>query len=117
MIEIGAERAALDPIRQILMGRGNDPHVNLYGRRTADPVELAVREYAQQPGLRRSGHIPDLVEKQGSTMRLLEATHSRARRPGECAFFVSEEFRLQKLRRDCRRIQCHEWPVGARTVF
>ena len=57
---------------QILMGGGNNPHIHLYRRITADAVKLAFCQHTQQPGLNIERHITDFIEKQRAAVRLLK---------------------------------------------
>ncbi|MPN53112.1 hypothetical protein SDC9_200776 [bioreactor metagenome] len=51
MEEILAEQPVLDPAFQVLVGRGDDADVGLDRRMPANPVEVSVRQHAQQAGL------------------------------------------------------------------
>ena len=53
---------------QILIGRGNHPHVHRSGLGAADPLNLAFLQYSQQLGLHRHRHITDLIEKNRSAV-------------------------------------------------
>ena len=62
-----------DPLLQILVGGGNDPHIHLHRLVAANPVELPVRQYPQQPGLHVQRHVAYFVEKQGATIGLFRS--------------------------------------------
>ena len=64
--------------------------------RIADALELALLQHAQQLGLERRAHRPDLVEEERALVRLLEAALARADRAGECAAHVAEQLRLEQ---------------------
>jgi hypothetical protein len=49
-------------------------------------------------------------------MRLLEASFAACLRAGEGAALVSEQLRLEQIRRDRRRVQCDKWSGRARAV-
>ncbi len=98
------------------MGGGDDAHVHLDRRVTADPVELPVGQHPQQPGLRLGGHVADFVEKQGAAVRLLEAAGAAGGRPGEGALLVAEQFRLDQIVGDRRHVQGDKGVFGARAV-
>jgi hypothetical protein len=55
IIEVGAEAAFLDLERQVAVGRGDDPHVDLDRPGRADRDHLAFLQRAQQLGLQPSG--------------------------------------------------------------
>jgi hypothetical protein len=68
-----AEQAFLDPRFQVLVRRGDDPHVGLDRRMAADAVEMPVGQHAQQAGLQFGRHVADFVEEQRAALGLLEA--------------------------------------------
>ena len=51
MVEIVAERAVAHAALQVLVRRGDHPHVRLQLLVAADPVKRSVREHAQQARL------------------------------------------------------------------
>ena len=97
--QILAERALGDHLREIGVRRGDDADVDLDRLRVADALELALLQHAQQLGLQRRAHRPDLVEEERALVRLLEPALARADRAGERAAHVTEQLRLeQRLR-------------------
>ena len=55
VVEVLAERAGGDRPLEVLVGRGDQPHVGLDGLGAADALELALLQHAQQLHLRRRG--------------------------------------------------------------
>src|SRR5689334_9611436 len=97
MQQILAKQAQPYTVVEILMCRGDDAHARPLRRMAADPVVLAVRQYAQQSNLKIGRHVADLVQEQRSTFRLLEAAAAQALRAGERAAFVAEELGLEQV--------------------
>jgi hypothetical protein len=60
--------------------------------------------------------IADLVEKQRTPIRELEAPLSLCERSREGASFVPEEFTLQECTWNCGAIQSNEWPLLSRAL-
>jgi hypothetical protein len=71
----------------------------------ADPVELAVSQDAQQPGLGICGHIPDFIEKQGAAIGLFEAPLTLPSGTCKGAFFVAKELGFNQVFGDGGHIQ------------
>ena len=97
MEEVFPEAAIANPVFQILVGSGNDPHVHLDWRVAANPIELAVGQDPEQACLRVLRHVADLIEKQRATVGLLEAADPARVGAGKGAFLMAEELRLDKL--------------------
>ena len=112
--QVGAETALLDQGFQILVGGGDDPHVDADQLAPADAEELTLGQHPQQAGLQRRRHVADLVEEQGAAVGLLEAADVAPRRAGESAGLVAEQFALQQFGRDRGGVQGHERRARAR---
>jgi hypothetical protein len=95
--QVGAETAVAHLLLEVLVGRGDHPHVDTDQLAAADAEELVLGQHPQQTGLQRQRHVANLVQKQGSAIGLLEATDVSLRRAGEGAGFVSEQFGLKQL--------------------
>ena len=70
--QIFAELAAGHRLRQVAVGRGDDPHVDLDIAVAAQRTHLTLLQDAQQLHLQRNRHITDLVEKQRTALSGLE---------------------------------------------
>ena len=77
------------------MRGGDDAHVAADGHVVADALEDALLQHAQQLDLHGRADVPDLVEEQGAALGDLKAPLACGDRPGEGAFFVSEQFRFE----------------------
>ena len=89
--KIFAKSTELDPVFEILMGRGDDAHIGAHRIVATDAVELAVTQHAQKPRLQVERHVADLVEKQRSTVGLLEPAAARGLCAGEGTPLVAEK--------------------------
>src|SRR5438874_3937430 len=55
-------------LREIAVGRGNDPHVHLCRVRVADALELALLQHAQQLHLERRAHRAYFVDRKSTRL-------------------------------------------------
>ena len=76
--------------RKISVGGGDHPHIHADGFRTAQPLELALLEHAQQLGLQTERHVSDFIQENSPAMGLFEAPHAVVDRAREGALDVSE---------------------------
>ncbi|MCY1350908.1 hypothetical protein D9M69_371540 [compost metagenome] len=116
MEQVLAEFALAHQVFQVLVGGGDDPHVDLHRRVPADPVELAVGQHAQQAGLGVGRHVADLVEEQGAAVGLLEASAALRGGTGEGALLVAEQFGFHQVLGNRRHVQRDERLGRARAV-
>ena len=114
--QVLSETALFNTLFEVLVRGGNDTHIDLDGRVTADAVKLAVRKYAQQAGLHLRRHIADFVQEKRAPVGLLETSHPLGLRTRECATLMTELLRFQLVARYRRHIQGDERLVGARAV-
>ncbi len=114
--QVLAEAPLADQFLQVLVGGGDDAHIDLGGGDPADPVEGPVGQDPQQPGLKLGGHVADLVEEQGAAVGLLEASLASRLGPGEGPALVAEQLGLQQVAGDGGHIQRNEGLVRPRAV-
>src|SRR5207302_400053 len=67
-----------------------------------------ILKHMQQLGLQVGTHFSDFVQKNGALVRQLEFARLRTYCPGECALFVTEEFRLEQFTRQGRAVDLNE---------
>src|SRR4029453_4387933 len=91
VVKILAELSFPDQILEVLVRRGDDANVDLYGLYAADAREFAFLQNPQQLSLRHGTEVPDFVEEQGAAVGELELAHAASRRIGERALFVAEQ--------------------------
>ncbi len=98
--------------------RGRDhPDIDANRGLTADTIKLTLSQYAQQPRLQGSGHVPDLIEEQRATVGLLEPATTLSVRPRERALLVPEQLGLEKIGGNGRGVQGDEGLSRARAVI
>ena len=86
-----------DHRRQVAIGGGDEPHVDLDRARAAEPLELVLLQHAQDLGLRARAHVADFVEEQRAAVGLLEAADALAIGAGERALLVAEQLGLEQV--------------------
>ena len=97
---------------KVEIGGRDHAHVHLARTVLTDPADLLLLQHAQELHLHRRGHLADLVEEEGASVRRFEEPGSVLRRAGEGATGVIEELALeQRLGNGCA-VQCHEQPRG-----
>ena len=108
MQQIFAEQALPHALFEILVRGRDDAHVDAHRNLSADAIELAFRQHAQQPRLQLRRHVADLVEEQRAAVGLLEAPATQLIGAGERALLVTEQLRLQQVRGERRRVERDE---------
>src|SRR5271165_1399428 len=114
MVHIGADLLLSKYHREVTVGGGNEANVHLVRAAASQALELLFLQDAQQVRLQGWRNVAHFVEKQGAGMGHFEAANLLGDRAGERAFFVAEEFTLEKIERNGRAIQFDEWPSVAR---
>ena len=85
VVEVFAERFLVDSLFQVAVRGGDDPDVDLPWGIAADSVELVFLQDAEELGLGLQRQLTDLVEKQCTAVRELEAAYASSDRAGERA--------------------------------
>ena len=111
--EVDSERSLLHHLLQVLVGRGDDPDVDLHRLVAAHAVELPVGEHAEEPRLHVGRHVADFIKEKRAAVSLLEPSGVRGARSGERSLLVSEELRLDELLGYRRHVEGDERPVGS----
>jgi len=114
VVEVLAEAPLADRPAQVLVGRGEHPHVDRLVPRAAEPAHAALLERLQELGLERLGQEPDLVEEDRAAVRGLEEARLGAPRVGEGAALVAEHLGFEQGLGDRRAVDVHEGPIRAR---
>ena len=107
-VEILAEAALLDRDSKILVGRGHNPHIRLDRVSTAHGRVFALLQHAQETRLRFHRHVTDLVQEQGSTLRLLETADAPLVGSREGALLVPEKIRFDEFAGNRGHVHGHE---------
>src|SRR5215468_2413213 len=112
--EILAEAPRGDLLLQVLVGSGDDAHVDAERLLAAHPLEGLLLQHAKDLGLCLEAHVRDLVEEQRTAIGQLELAAPSCHRAGEGAALVAEELGLDQLLGDGGAVHLHERAIGAR---
>src|SRR5262249_23117672 len=111
--EIVAEAALLHLAVEVAPRRGENADVDALGPVAPYGTHLAALDRAQELRLERQIEIADLVDEQRSVRGLLEDALASCRSSGDRALFVTEELRLDEVRRNRGAIEDDEWSRAA----
>lgn len=111
--QVFAQPAATHGLDRVVMGGGDDTHVERDRLVAADPHDRVRLERAQQLDLQLGRHLGDLVEKQRAAARGLEHADMLGNRAGETAFLVTEQMRFRNVVRNRAAIDGNERPAAA----
>ena len=103
---------------EVLVGGGDDPHIDLGALGPPDPPHLVLLEDPEEPGLHTGADLADLVEKARPAVRGLEQPSLLGQRPGERALDVTEQLALEETLGQSAAVDRHERATrpGARLV-
>src|SRR5205823_4966753 len=96
VVQVLTKAALFDRLLQVPVRRSDDAHVNSYGARAADALELALLKDAQQLRLHRRRHLADLVEEERAAVGDFELALLLSERAGERAALVAEQFGFEQ---------------------
>src|SRR5277367_5659603 len=117
MEEIAAEGVLLHEIFEIAVGGDYDANVYAYGFVSANALDLAFFENAEQFRLHGHGHVADFVEKERAALGLFEFSEVFGGGAGEGAFFVAEEFGFDEFGGDGGAVQSNKGIFFTRRFF
>ncbi len=92
--EVFAEVALGDLLFEILVGRGDEAHVDAERLRAADGREQLVVEGAEHLGLRLEAHVAHFIEKERSAVGAFQGAALLGRAAGLRAVAIAEQFRF-----------------------
>jgi hypothetical protein len=110
--EVLAEGAGSNELAEILVGRGDHPHIHRDGAGAPEPFHLALLQRAQELGLEVHAQAPHLVEEQGAAVGQLELAELARVRAGEGALLVAEQLGLEEAVGDGSEVHRHEGLVA-----
>ena len=113
VVEILAERALLDRLFEVAVGRRDQADVDPEGLHPAHALEFGLLDRPQELHLGLLGDLADLVEEEGAAVGELEASRPRGDRPGEGAALVTEELALDEPAGDRGAVDPDKGLVGA----
>ena len=96
VIEVFAELALLDAAGQVAIGGGDHPDVDLDGFGTAQALQFALLQDAQEFGLQIHRQFADFVEEERAALGLFEAADAALEGAGEGAAHMAEELAFQQ---------------------
>src|SRR5213594_370725 len=117
IVEILAEGAASDGLLEVRVRGGDEPDVDLDRASTADSLDLALLEHAQELHLELGPQCADLVEEHGAPLRQLELPQLPPVGAGERALLVAEQIGLDERLGDGGRVDGDEGPVTPRALM
>ena len=106
--EVLAEPSALDMPVEVLIGRRDDAYVQADRLVTADALDSAFFQKAQQEGLQIHRHVADLVEKQRAPVGGLDAADAPLHGVGKGSLLVAEQFGRDQRGRNARAVNVYE---------
>ena len=116
IVEIVPESILPDFVRQITIGGGNDPHVDVHRARAAQSLELSLLQNAQQLWLQLDRKVADFVQEQRPSMSELEPPGLARMRSRERAALASEQLALDQRGGQRRAVERDEFPRRPRTA-
>src|SRR5579875_1837920 len=93
---------------QIVVGRRNQAGIRMQCARTAEPLEFALLQDAQQLRLKLYWQLTDFIQKNRSFIGQFKAANPLRKSAGEGPFFMSEKLALQQSGRQRRAIHLYE---------
>ena len=114
--EIFAEVALGDLFFEILVGGGDEAHIDAQGLRAADRREQLVVEGAEHLGLGFEAHVADFVEEERSAVGALEGAALLRRSAGLRAVAIAEELGLDVRLGNGGAVELDEDAVAAQAL-
>ena len=113
VVEIAAELLVGDHLREVAVGRRDQPDVDADGPGAAQALELLLLQHAQELRLQLERDVADLVEEQRAAIGQLEPADLLRDGAGEGALLVAEELALEQPRRNRGAVELDERPRAA----
>ncbi len=111
VIQVLAEAPGRDLGLQVAVGGGDDAHVHLDPRVTADALEGLVLKGSHDLALRLQGHVAHLVEQQRAAVGALQHARAAGLRRRVGASLDAEQLLLEACRVQRRAVEHHERSV------
>ena len=113
VVQIVAKAVLPDFLGEIAIGRRHHAHVDIDGARAAQSLELPFLEHPQEFWLQLGRQIADLVEKERSSMRVLESAYLARMGAREGPTLAPEQLALHQRRGECGAVEGDELGVGS----
>ena len=112
-IQIFPEGALFDHLSEVAIGGGDDADIDLDGLTAADALDGLLTESAEELDLGAGVDFTDLIQEQGTAVRLLKAANAALHGSGEGALFMAEEFAFEDLRGESGAVDGNQLGGGA----
>src|SRR5438105_4610552 len=99
---------------QVAIAGGEDAGIGLNLGVGANSLKAPILRNAKQLGLQLRGHLSNFIEKDRSTISVLEPPNALCRSAGESASLVAEQFALQQCFGNGGAIHFHQRSDSAR---
>src|SRR6056297_1964260 len=113
VVEVLAEAALLDEIRDLLIGGADHAHIHGDLVAAAHALHHPLLQESEQLRLQRHGHVADLVQEQRAAAGRLDLAGGGLVGTGEGALLVAEQLGLEQILRDGRAVDGDETLVLA----
>jgi hypothetical protein len=90
----------------VLVRGGYDPQINRQSRGATNAGHLAVLQHTEQFNLHIKPHVANFVEEQSAAVRFFKPANPPRMSTGKAPSFMTKEFGLDQLGRDCPAIEC-----------
>src|SRR5262245_19257645 len=102
--QIPPESALAHFLEQVAVGGGDHPHIDVDRSCTAEPLDRAALEHAQELRLKLERQFADFVEENRPTVRQFESARLACMRAGERSALPSKELAFNQRRRHRRAV-------------
>src|SRR5215510_8107787 len=92
VIQVHSKTPVGNLLFEVPVRRGDNAYIGSDRLISADPLELLLLKHSQQGDLHFRAQLADLIQKNRSTVRRLEASDPLLQGPGESALLMSEQF-------------------------
>ena len=107
-VKVFTKCAGLDPLLQVFVRGGDQPHVSRQRFVGTDALKGALAEEPQQFDLNRGVNLPDFVQKQRPALGLLDPPDPPLVRAGERSLLVPEQLALDQFPRQTGAVHRHQ---------
>lgn len=117
IIEILPKTAFPAGFFEINVGRGDNPDVDRYFRRTSDTLDFSKLENTQKVHLEFERHVSDFVEHDRPVIRCLNMPDLARMSPCKRPFLIAEQLGLDQVGGNCSAVEGDEGTGGSFRAF
>ncbi len=114
IVEVRTKAPFLDHAPKVTMGCADEPHVDVSCQFAPNATHVPRFEHPEETCLEVGWELGDLVEKQRSSVRLLECAAVRLNRPRERPALVAEQLAFDQVPRQPSSVERYERPCAPR---